>query len=72
MKHERSTAIPPQRASDMTQAYSKPERQSDPQVRGNVVYIPTALGTRVRFAIPTIVPRTVADTVRSARNPPRK
>ena len=38
----------------MTQAYSKPERQSDPQVRGNVVYIPTALGTRVRFAIITL------------------
>jgi hypothetical protein len=64
MKHERSTAIPPQRASDMTQAYSKPERR-DPQVRGNVVYyIPTALGTRVRFAIITLARREAREAVK--------
>ena len=51
MKHERSTAIPPQRASDMTPAYSKPERQSDPQVRGNRVASKQELKDRLMAAV---------------------
>ena len=37
----------------LAQPYSNPERETDPQLVGNVIYIPTQPGTRVRLAIIT-------------------
>jgi hypothetical protein len=38
---------------NLAQPYSNPERETDPQPVGNVIYIPTEPGTRARLAIIT-------------------